>query len=552
MKTTGAGSLLECLKKEGITYIFGNPGTTEVAILDALVEEPRIEYVLALHESVAVGMADGYARAGGRVGFVNIHTALGTANAIGNLYNAYIGRNPIVITIANKDSRILGRDCYSEVPDLLGMTRQFTKWSWQVLWPQKIAETIFRAIKVATSRPTGPVFVSIPEDFLAQEMEIELPPSQRFGSPLNMRPDPQQMTKALELLLEAQKPLMIAGNEIAKSGAMEEAVTLAEQLAVPVMTEGRQSLAFLNFPTTHALYRGVFDPESHYVQSSDLLLGIGCKIVVETVYSEATSRLSQIKTVHLHSDAGEIAKLYPVEVPILTEIKEGLIQFIALIKHSISNESSARLSHRFNALKKEAEEIALSKSKQIQGAWNSVPISLERLIKEINTVADEDAIIVDEAIRSSRALLNLYHFTQPATYFRSSGGYLGWGIPGALGVKLASPERQVIAFVGDGSFFFAPQALWTAARYNIPVVIVVCNNKGYKAVRDAAIRFQGRAAETNLFIGSVIDDPVPKIAEIAEGFGVFGKRITQPDELRPMLEQTLHSGKPAVLDVMIA
>lgn len=551
MKITGAEILLECLKREGVRYIFGNPGTTEVAILDALVETPEINYILTLHESVAVGMADGFARAGGGPGFVNAHTSTGTANSIGNLFNAYVDGTPLIMTIAIKDTRILGRDCFSEVPDILGMTRQFAKWSWQVLRPDKIAENTFRAFKVANSPPYGLAFLAIPEDFLAQKVEIEIPPSQSFKSPLKMQANPEEIEKAVKLLLEAKRPLMIAGNEIAKTGAIKEAKELAEMLALPVMTEGRQSLGFMNFPTTHPLYRGLFDPQSGHAKAADVLLGVGCKMFVETRYSETPDVGKKVRTIHLHSDPSQIARRYPVEVPIVTEAREGLTDLIESAKNMISEEKALGFRERFRKLEEEKEREEFSKSRQIQAAWDKVPIRLEQLIKEIDEVADRDAIIVDEAVRSSRSLLSLYHFSQPETYFHNAGGYLGWGLPSSLGIKLALPQRQVIALVGDGTFLFSIQALWTAARYDIPVIIIVCNNRGYKAVRDAAIRFKGKAVEKGLFIGSSINEPAPNLSKIAEGFGIFGTCIEEPGEIRPALEKALHSGKPAVLDVLL-
>src|SRR3989339_2216141 len=268
MKKTGAETLLACLKNEGVKYVFGNPGTTEVAILDALVDTPEIEYILTLHESVAVAMADGYARVGGGVGFVNVHTALGLSNAIGGLYGAHIDGIPLLLTIANKDSRILGRGVFSEVDDICAMARQFTKWSWQVLRPENIAEDITRAFKIATTPPTGPVFLSIPEDFLARKINIKIPPSQRFHAKPRLCPNPEDIKKAVQLLFAAKRPVMIAGNEIARTEALSQAIELAELLGIPVFTEGRQSLAYLNFPNMHPLFQGAFETQPALVRTA--------------------------------------------------------------------------------------------------------------------------------------------------------------------------------------------------------------------------------------------------------------------------------------------
>jgi len=551
MQKTGAETLLACLKNEGVKYIFGNPGTTEVAILDALVETPEIEYILTLHESVAVAMADGYARAGGGVGFVNVHTALGLSNAVGGLCGAHVDGIPLVLTIANKDSRILGRGVFSEVDDICAMTRQFTKWSWQVLRPENIAEDITRAVKIATTPPTGPVFLSFPEDFLALKMNIIIPPSQRFNYQPRLCPNPEDIKKAVKLLLAAKKPVMIAGNEIAKTEALPQAVEVAELLGIPVLAEGRQSLAYLNFPNDHPLYRGGFETQSELIQTADLILGVGCEIYVQTAYSENDAVLQKVKTIHLHSNPAIIGKRYPVKVPMLSDAKEGLAGLISQIKASASAQRISFFQERFNQMKTDWAEKETIRTKEVESIRDKTPIRVAQLVREIQGTADHDAIIVDDAIRSSRPLLKHYKFTQPGTYFRSPAGYLGWGLPAALGTKLALPQRQVIAYVGDGGFIMSNQALWTAARYRIPVTIIVCNNRQYKAVKDGAIRFKGKALEKNHFIGSNIDNPTPDLAQLAESFGVAGHTIKKPSQIKSVLKKALKSGKPAVLDVWI-
>ena len=554
MKLSGAESLLECLKAEGVKYIFGNPGTTEVAILDALVDRPEIQYILTLHESVALGMADGFSRAGGGVSFVNLHTALGLANSIGNLFNAHLDGTPLVLTIANKDSRILGQDVFSEVPDLPAMTRQFTKRCWQVIRPETIAENMVRSFKIAATPPTGPVFLSIPEDYLAQQVEVDMPPSRRFKSPPLQHADPEAVRKAASLLLTGKKPVMIAGTQIAKADAVKEAVELAELLGLAVFNEGRQSLSTMNFPFTHPLYRGGFEPQSETVRSSDLILALGCELFVQNSYSDsaAGNALNAIKTIHLHVNEAKIAKHYPVEVPLLGDVKKTLLDLTAQIKGLMTPGQSDACKKRQAGLKTEWEATEARKAETIKSAWDKTPITAVQLVKTLAEVVGPDAVIVDEAIRSSRPLLQHYPFAQPGTYFRSPGGYLGWGAPAALGIKLARPEQRVIAFVGDGAFIISIQALWTAARYQIPVIFVVCNNRLYKAVRDAAVRFKGQAVAKNLFIGSSIDDPAPDLARIARGFGVSAATVTTPEEIKPALEKACRAEAPFVLDVRIA
>jgi len=362
----------------------------------------------------------------------------------------------------------------------------------------------------------------------------------------------EEIHRAAQLLLSAKNPLFIAGSEIAKSNAFYEAVELAEFLGLPVMTEGRDSLSTLNFPHTHSLFKGVFDSQSPEVKKADVLLGIGCKIFVEASFSSAPEIPKNTKIIHFHSDPHEIAKIYPEEISVLCDAKSGIQALLQALKPLLTAEANAVIKARMGQLKREKEEQDTKNEKEIQAHWDRKPIRLSRLICELNQTVDKNAIIVDEAIRSSRALLKYYRFEVPGTYLRSSAGALGWGVPGALGVKLANPQRQVIAFVGDGSFLFSIQSLWTAAKYNIPVVVVVCNNRQYQAVKDACKRYKGVSAKTGIFIAADLNEPDIEFCQLAKGFGVWAKKIIEPEEIRPSLREALTLGKPAVLDVRIA
>jgi benzoylformate decarboxylase len=552
VRMNGARAFLECLKLEGVRYIFGNPGTTEVPLLEALCGFPEITYILTLQEGVAIGMADGYTRGSGEIGVVNVHTAVGTANTIGGIYTSYLGKSPVLVAIANKDMRILGRNCFCEVPDLPGLTRQFTKWSWEVRRPERIPEDLLRGIKVATTIPQGPVFLSFAEDLLAEEIDVEPLVSIRPRSPLSFQGNEGEIREAAQLLLRAEAPLFIAGNEVAQTAALPEAVELAEMLGLPVMTEPIRSLAFLNFPHTHPHFRGEFHPHSPHVKKADLVLGIGCKLFVDFSYSKEPALPGTAKIVHFHSDPHEFVRLYPEEISVLCNAKEGLRALLAALRSLLTDSLKDKFRHRMEWLKKEKEEETLEKKKVVDSHRQEVPIHLSRLVHELNRSVGKEAIIVDESVISSGLLLKLYDFEVPGTYHHSPSGALGWGVPAALGMKLANPNRQVIAFVGDGSFTFSIQSLWTAAKYGIAVVIVVCNNQEYRAVKDACIRSRGPGAEQGPFIASDLRDPDIEFSRLAEGFGVWARKITDPEEIRPSLEEALSLGKPSVLDVRIS
>jgi len=551
-RMSGAQAFLECLKLEGVKYIFGNPGTTEVPLLDALCGFPEITYVLALQEGVAVGMADGYTRGGGEVGVVNVHTAVGTANTIAGIYSSYLGKSPVLVAIANKDMRILGRSCFCEVPDLPGLTRQFTKWSWEVRRAEKVPEDLLRGIKVATTIPQGPVFLSFAEDLLMEEIDVGPLVSTRPKSPLSFQGNEGEIREAAQLLLRAEAPLFIAGNEVARTGSLLEAVELAEMLGLPVMTEDRQSLATLNFPHTHPHFRGEFDPNSPHAKKADLVLGIGCKIFTDFSYSKEPDLPKTAKIIHFHSDPHELARLYPEEISVLCNAKEGLRALLGVLRSVMTEKLKDRFRQRMEQLRKEKEEETMEKEREIDSHRHEVPIHLSRLVLELNRSVEKNTIIVDESVKSSRALLRFYDFELPGTYHRSMAGALGWGVPAALGMKLANPHRRVVALVGDGSFLFSIQSLWTAARYGIAVVVIVCNNQEYRAVKDSCIQYQGPGAKQGLFVATDLKNPDIEFCRLAEGFGVWAKKIMDPEEIQPSLKEALSLGKPAVLDVRIS
>ncbi len=548
----GADAFLACLKREGVKYIFGNPGSTEAPILDALVRDRDVTYLITLHESVAVGMADGYARGGETLGVVNVHTGAGTANALGAIYNASIEKSPILVAAGSKDTRLLGRNCFSEVTDMPGMARQFTKWSRQVTCADRVPEELSRGIKIATTEPQGPVYLSFPEDLLAEEIDAGAAMSLRLANPLIPQPDEDMVKKAARLLMDAKAPLMIAGTEVARSNALGDAVRLAELLGLPVMTEGRESLATLNFPHSHPSFRGMFDPDSPLVKNADVILGIGCKLFVETAYSSTPDIPPGAAILHFHPDPHELAKIYPEAVSVLGDAGKSITALIAACAPLLTEALRKTIRERIGRLKTDKEALDAALTKATEDAWDKTPISLARLFGEMNRCLARDAIIADEAIRSSRALYRFYHFDIPGTYQRSTAGVLGWGLPAAMGLKLANPGRQVVAVVGDGGFLFTVQGLWTAARYAIPVVVVICNNRQYRAVRDACIRYDGIAARCGSFVGTDMNDPEVEFTQLAAGFGVWAKKITAPEAIGPALSEALSLGKPAVLDVRIA
>lgn len=534
----GAQCLLECLAAEQVRYIFGNPGSTEVPLLDTLLDYPGMEFVLTLHESTAVAMADGLARASGRPGVVLLHTAAGLANGLGNLYNAARDSSPLVVLLGNKETRLLGTDAFCELRDLPALVRPLTRWSWQVRDGESLPRVIGRAFAAATAPPGGPVFVEIPEDLWT----VPVPPfsyRQRTWPKSGYVPDGGSLQAALEALQRAVRPVIIAGNQLGRSGKIHFLVALAEALGSPVFTESAFGLADHNFPTDHPLFQGPFNPSSPVVRRADLIFSAGAGMFVESAPPPVNPVPEGAFVIHLHPDPLEIGKNYPVDLPLVGDTAATLHGLLALM--GMDGEGNAPPSGGTGP--------AFSSGAAEAGTGTDGPVTPAGLARALAAALPQEAIIVEEAIRSGAALLKTYPFRRPHSLFKYSGGYLGWGIGAAMGIRLARPDAPVIALLGDGSCMFGASGLWTAARRRLPVVFVVCKNRAYMAVKHRMVHFGGRATETGRTPGCDLDDPAPDFIALAAAHGLAGWKAANERELAVGLKDAVEAGIPLVIEV---
>ncbi|MBI4199456.1 MAG: thiamine pyrophosphate-binding protein [Chloroflexi bacterium] len=546
----GKQAVMEMLKAEGVTTVFGNPGTTETPLIDALQDHPEVRYILALQEASAVGMADGYARATGRPAFCNVHITVGVANAMSLLHNAYKGGTPLVLTAGQSDTHLLiqepliGSDQARHVP--------FAKWSAEVLHARELPMALRRAFRVAGTPPTGPVFLSLPWNVLDEEDEVEIAPS----SPIypRVRPDAEAVEKAAALLARARHPLLLLGDRVAQAGAVEEAVEVAELLGARVYASAYSEV---NFPNAHPQSLGGLTASwaSRSLQEAlapvDVLLVVGADIL--TMFAYTAQRLLGPKTriVHLDSQPRDIEKRYATEVGMVGDPKAGLGDLASALRQAMDGEAREEAKSRREAIGREKARRQAAFQQRARETGGSPRISPERMMVELATVLPADAIVVSEAITSTGALLAAMEFRRPGDYYAGRGGSLGWGIPGALGVKLARPDRPVVAVVADGTSMYSIQGLWTAARYNIPVKYVICNNGGYRILKQGMAMYLTGTGRESQYVGMGFD-PLPlNLARIAEAFNVPGTRVERREELRPAYEKLLSASGPALVDVVI-
>ncbi len=549
---TGKEVLAQMLAAEGLEYIFGNPGTSETPFLDVLQDYPQLKYVQALQEGTAVGMADGYARATGKPAFANIHIAGGLANGISGLYNAYRGGTPMVLTAGNSDTRMYMADPVLS-GDLVEMTSQYTKWSAEVLHASDLPVAVRRAFKEAKTPPTGPVFLSFPWDTMDDTADVEIAPS----SPgyFRIRPDTEAIARASRLLAQAENPIMVVGDRVAQSDAVSQVTRLAEELGARVYSA---AFSEVNFPTSHGLYGGMLNLNNpatrQQLASADVVLAVGANVFNSFLYVSEPFLAPATKLVHLDSSFAEVERIYATEVGILADPAAGAEELTDALTQDMSGAAKEAAATRVAAYGEERRRSDEQYLERVRSMGDRRPMAVEQMMHELAQAAPPGLIVADESITSRAALNRAFNFDEPGSFYGIRGGALGWAMPGALGVKLANPGRPVLAVVGDGASLYTVQALWTAARYNIPVVYAICNNRSYRILKvnmDIYLRRmledQERRSE---YVGMEFANPLD-LSAIARGMGVSGEMVEDPKELGPALRRAYDSGKPALIDVSI-
>lgn len=546
---TGKRALMEMLRAEGIKYIFGNPGTSEGPILDALEDFPDLTYLLTSQEGAAMGMADGYARATGKPAFVSLHIETGLANGLSLLHNASEGGTPMVVTSANKDIRKLaeGRS------DLAQMVRPFAKWSVEVTDPAQIPSIMRRAFTEAKTPPTGPVYVGFSANSLDGEANMEIVPSAPgyFRTP----PDKRAVEDASKLLIEAEHPVIVVGDRLAQSGGVAEAVHIAELTGSRVYAS---SYSEMNFPTDHPHFMGRIGagmPSGQAILStSDVVLAVGTNVFSGFFYFHGRALSEGTKLIHLDSAQREIGKSEPTDIGIAADPKAALVELADAIQSNMSGSAREAAKGRDTQMADEWVEQKQLREKTLKERFDMNPMSAERMMYEIASVLPGDTIIADDSVTTRDAVHSAISFNESGSVFGERGGALGWGMGGALGIKLAHPDRPVVGIIGDGSSMMTVQALWTAANSNIPVIYVICNNRSYRVLKLNMDVYKTQVLKEedpqSQYLAMDFPNPMP-IAGIAEAFGIHGRRITDPLELAPAMREALDLGAPAVLDVSI-
>lgn len=553
---TGGELTVEFLRRWRVPYVFGLGGSEEVGFLDALVGQEDVHYVLALHEGSALSIADGYARASGWPGFVNLHSVAGASYALGPMVNAFHDRTPLIVTVGRQATNLRGADAFLESVNLHMLPRDYARWTWDVLTAASIPETLRRAFLLARIPPGGPTFVTVSKDLWEQPVaESVIVPLERSPVDVEIRPDDRVVDALVELLLAARNPVIIAGREIAAHGATAELVEIAELLGAMVAGDVPASHSPAAFPTTHPQYGGLLTLDPELPQQYDLLWSAGGTMFTLFDRASAPPLPAGVKLIHSSIEAGQIGRNYPVDLAVTGHARTTLVR----VRDTLVAQGAAPAdvaARRERAARQHAARHARLDA-VVKDHWNDNPIAPERLAVELDRRLAPEASIVSELASSDLFLWRHINFLQAGRgrrHFTSSGGCLGWGLGAAIGVKIAEPQRQVALLIGDGSLQFGIQALWSAARYEVPVAVFVWNNHAYQANRNALHRYGGRAAETGQYIGCYLGAPEINHVRLAEGYGVEAERVSRPADLGAAIERCLkavESGRPYLLDIVI-
>lgn len=537
VELTGSKALFEALKVEGVKHIFGIPGGAIIPIYDALYDVHEIRHILTRHEQGAAHAADGYARALGKQGVCMTTSGPGATNLTTGILNAYMDSSPVVAISGQVPTQALGTDAFQEA-DMLSVMLPIAKHNFIVHHIEELPSVVRLAFKVAMTGRPGPVHIDLPKNVQATKADLKIPAEIKYEKPLKLQPDPGQVRKAVDMLTKAEQPVIFAGGGIMWSGASKELIELAELLNAPVTTS---LLGKGTIPEDHPLALGMLGMHGRMaantvVTESDMLLAVGVRFSDRST-GDVRYFAPKAKIIHIDIDPVEIGKNVRVDLPVVGDAKRSLA---AIIKELRSRAKRGRASRWIERVKKLRKEFSPRMD------YDEVPIKPQRVIKEIQSVLDENAIIVTEVGQCQMWAAHFYVVRKPRHFISSGGlGTMGFGFPASMGAKVARPECDVVNIAGDGSFLMNSQELATVVENEINVVSCIFNNRYLGMVKQwQDLFFQKRRSATNL-------GKVPDFVKLAEAYGAWGDRAAKPSEVAPKLREALRCGKPAVLDIPI-
>jgi len=544
-----AAVLMEILRAAGVRYLFGNPGTTELPFLDAL-PDSGLQYVLGLQEATAVAAADGFAQASGQVGVVNVHVAPGLANSLSILHNAARSKTPLLVTAGQQDTRFL-MDEPILAGDLVRMAEQFTKWSYEIRRAEEAPVALRRALQVALTPPTGPVFLSLPMDLMGPAVEDAGAGPTPIAA--RTRPEPEAVARAAELLAGARAPIVIAGDGVARAHAVAEMTALAELAGARV--HGEPVYRRTNIAGDHALWRGGLFPSPVGVRKAleecDVLLIVGANVFTWFLHTEGAPFPRGLRVIQIDDDPWEIGRSYPVSLGIAADPQTTLAELASALRARMTEAERRAAAARVEKIGAARADVVARVRAAAQAEADRTPIGQAHLMHTLAGLLPRDAVVVDESATSLPFVLRYVPFSTPGSFYGGKTGTLGWGMGAAIGVQLGSQGRKVVATIGDGSLMYAPQALWTAAHYQLPITYVVPNNSSYAILKSGMLSLDLASAKRGIYPGMDLVEPTIDYVGLARSLGVRAERVEKPGTLHEVLAACLAHPGPTLVDVTI-
>ncbi len=516
--------------------------------MEVVPDFPQLQFVLGLHEATVVAMADGFCRASGRLAAANVHVAPGLGNAMGALFNAKFSGSPIILTAGQQEQGhgLLEPLLYDP---LVPIAQPMVKWAVDVTRAEDLPRILHRAAKVALTPPTGPVFISLPGDVLDQDVELDM------GRPVRVdaatRPSEETLARLAEMLLASNRPVIIAGQELAAHDAFAEAAELAELLGATVYQSSVPYSA--QFPTEHPACMGSLTRSQKQVrgvlEAHDLLFCLGADLLRMSVYSPTEPLPDNLPVIHLSERGWELGKNYRTDLAIQANVKQTLAALLPLLRTQRSSSQAAGAAQRLGELKARNWSAQRDKARiDAMLAAETKPIDPKYLMLRFTEALPKDAIVVEEGLTSTVSLPGLLSVRDPRGFFGLASGGLGFAVPGAIGVSLALPGRPVAVVVGDGSTMYGVQGLWTAAHLKLPITYVIANNCSYRIIKERLVAMRG----TSKFTGMDLRDPEIDFVQLGQSFGLAARRITDPQDIGPALREAFASGRPNLVDIRVA
>jgi benzoylformate decarboxylase len=547
---TGAELMVEQMKETGTKYLFCSNGSGLGPIADALVSHPEIQLIQATQEGQVVSIADGYAKITKKPAF-GMYSRVGLPHSTSNMYNAMKDRTPLVIMSDHADSAREGTDSHEDIDNWIEAVRFYTKWRWEAHRPDRLAEWVRRAYKVASVLPGGPTALRIPRDYMYAKTSGAIYSGEALNVPMKLRPDSAEVERAAKVLLSAKSPLMKVGPEVGVCDAQSSVVELCELLAIPVI---QHRSYYCDFPNTHALWlgenRSIPAYLREYRQPIDLYLNFGARQDPGGFGRRGTA----VREIHASVDMDTIGRNSPTVSNLVGNIDEIAKDLIDAVKGMANKAQLKKMAEERQRICGGLTSSFLAARLEAGRLSKGSPVPWQRLVYELRQQLEPNAVIVEEQGTEYKSL-GMFPFADDAMMKigRTEGRALGWGVGASAGVKLALPNRQVIALQGDGGYLFGQNdSLWTMSRYDIPVMVIVYNNGTYEETRWSIMGRGGPAGQANRDYVSYLGNPRVDFTKLAAAYDIPGAVVSNSDQLKGSIQRglrTLAEGRPFMLDV---